>query len=209
MNIRYKFNKQNEIYAGLGFIHASNGNYRKPNLGLNTVSVSAGYNYLLNDQQVSVNTSPVSSKEKSFEYAVVFSGGMRRYSVEDPSDYFASSLILEGGRHLSWRNKLGVGVDVFYNEALEQYLKPSERSNKDIKDKMRIGWHVAHDVNLNRLAIIVHLGTYLATPYPEQMIFERVGLRYRFSGHWIGNFSIKAHYADADFVEWGIGYVWK
>jgi hypothetical protein len=42
---------------------------------------------------------------------------------------------------------------------------------------------------------------------PDDMFYHRLGLRYQFKEHLLLNLVLKSHWARADYIEYGIGYV--
>lgn len=211
-NAQYTITPRFELFAGLGFSHVSNGNYRKPNLGLNVMAFSGGISYALNTTDNSIDHSASASppdKPDKTEYSIIYAAGLRRYEVGDPKDYFASSLCIDAGKYLSWKHKVGIGGDLFYNQTLAPLINGKQPGTIPEQKKIRAGIHGFHDFLLHKLAITMHIGYYIYTPYPQQRLYERIGLRYKISEHMMANFSIKAHYAVADFIEWGIGYYWN
>ncbi len=209
LNGRFKLNKQNELFAGAGFTHFSNGNYKKPNLGLNIVAVSFGMNHLFNYKAISDTQLEAPDIPRGIEFLVIYSAGFRVHDIDDDNYYFASSLSTEAGKYFSWKRKAGLGIDVFYNQSLEPIYSEKQTGSISQIDLIRPGIHVFHDFLLNRLAITMQIGYYIYSPIPDQRIYDRIGLRYKINNHLMVNFAIKAHYADADFVEWGIGYYWN
>lgn len=209
LNGQFKINQHNELYAGAGFTHFSNGNYKKPNLGLNIISASLGINHLFNYKAIPEKQVESPEIPQGIEFLIIYSAGFRVHDIDDDNYYFASSLSTEAGKYLGWKRKVGLGIDVFYNQSLEPIHPEKHTKSISQSDLIRPGVHVFHEFLLNKLSITMQIGYYIYSPVPDQKIYDRIGLRYKFNNHLLANFSIKAHYADADFVEWGIGYCWK
>ena len=72
------------------------------------------------------------------------------------------------------------------------------------------GIHLSYERIWNKLSIIIQPGYKIITP-SEQFFyqFNRVGIRYRTDSNIILNYSIKAHKFAADFIEFGVGYVFE
>ena len=63
---------------------------------------------------------------------------------------------------------------------------------------------------IDRLAVVMVLGTYAYSKAKEDgPIYDRIGLRYYCKNNLIVNFSLKTHFANADFLDFGIGYQFK
>jgi hypothetical protein len=208
-NAGWKFAKHAELYNSIGFTHASNGNIQKPNLGLNIVAYSLGLNYNLNPKPLPDGQHEIPTCEKKYEYSLIWSAGARVYEVYDNNLYFASNISFNIGRRTSWKRIFGAGADIFYNNSIRPALKESGQKNISTLDVMRSGVHLYHDFILNKLVINMQLGYYIYSKYHERRIYDRIGLHYKLNNNLLLNLSIKAHYAVADYVEWGIGYYWN
>jgi hypothetical protein len=55
--------------------------------------------------------------------------------------------------------------------------------------------------------MLFDIGLYLVDPYEEDgVLYNRLGLRYYFNSRFIANLSLMAHYAKAEYAEFGLGY---
>jgi hypothetical protein len=67
--------------------------------------------------------------------------------------------------------------------------------------------HIGLYARYNRIRITGHVGTYLtARLYKYTRFYTRIGMRYSVSNRVFLNIALKAHYAIADYIEWGVGY---
>ncbi|HTA82753.1 MAG TPA: hypothetical protein VK783_07470, partial [Bacteroidia bacterium] len=72
---------------------------------------------------------------------------------------------------------------------------------------VQVGLKAAYELMLWKLAFPMELGGYLYTKSTGHGYeYNRLGIRYNITSHFIANVSLLAHYAAADYVEWGFGY---
>jgi len=107
---------------------------------------------------------------------------------------------------LNYKRRIGLGADIFYNEVLKYDISPQNYEDVSIFDKTQYGVYVFHDMKYRRLVLLMQLGAYVYAKYKQQPIYTRIGIRYHLNDFLLANLSLKTHYANADFVEFGIGY---
>ena len=122
-------------------------------------------------------------------------------------EYFAYGIQANMYRVLNYKNKLGGGIEMAYNNATKQVWANDSVFTTKIADIVQAGVKISYSFNMNRLSLPVDFGMYV---YKKQgyngMFFHRVGLRYLVTEHIIANFTLLTHFAKADYFEWGIGY---
>jgi hypothetical protein len=65
---------------------------------------------------------------------------------------------------------------------------------------------VGHELFLNKVSLITQVGYYVYYPFPyEVRYYERIGLKRYFGDKWYAAVSLKAHAANAETVEFGVG----
>ena len=209
-NTRIQLTDKLELINGLYFSHCSNGRVKEPNLGINVVTTSAGLLYYFNSQRNKKYTPPP-VLNRYFTYSAVACGGFKQWRRHDQNIYFAYSIAINAERRLNHLERLGIGLDLFYDQSIGTTLEYyDENKQATTGDLFRSGFHVSHDLIYNRLELVFNAGYYFYTKYVEiTSIYSRLGLRYQASEHLLFNFTLKSHFAQADFVEWGIGYRWK
>ncbi len=202
---KYKVFRYHELTGSVGIIHFSNGNFKKPNLGINYISCSAGINVNLNPEERKKKYVSPPEKDK-YEWDIIYSAGWRTYDLHHNNLEFASSLSANVGRFLNYKRRIGLGADIFYNEVLKYDISPQNYEDVSIFDKTQYGVYVFHDMKYRRLVLLMQLGAYVYAKYKQQPIYTRIGIRYHLNDFLLANLSLKTHYANADFVEFGIGY---
>lgn len=199
--------KKVSLTNSLRFTHVSNGKVKSPNKGLNAVTASIGFQYLLNDfpERRLVTLPEINTKN---EYTIIFAGGIKTISRYESGYYFVSSLMLDYNRNYSLKSRWGFGTDLFFDATNRQFSDKNEQADILNSDLYQIGLHVGHDLVMGRLALVIYVGAYVYAPVEVLApIYSRIGLRYRIKNKIITNLTLKSHWANASNIEWGIGYV--
>jgi len=111
-------------------------------------------------------------------------------------------------KYVPWmKYSFGAGIDVFYDQSLGPNKVGDLGGTYSESDLYQLGLHVGFYSRYSKLNILMQLGTYLhANYYKYTRIYSRIGIRYEIYNNLLLNFSLKAHRAIADYLEWGIGY---
>lgn len=210
VDTKVKVFKNTELVNSLSFSHCSNGRVKEPNLGINVVSASVGLSYYLG-RHYNKKILQLPEFIRTTEYSVIASGGIKQWRRHDQNDYFASSLVFNMERHINNLQSIGIGLDIFYDASIATSLEYFDEDKKVTHtDLYRSGIHLSHNLIYNRLSLVFNAGYYFYTRYVEiTSVYSRLGLRYKISNHLLANLTLKSHFAQADFIEWGIGYYWK
>ena len=110
-------------------------------------------------------------------------------------------------RTLNYKNKLGGGIEMSYNEATKKVWANDLVFDNSFGNIAQAGAKICYSFNMNRLSLPIDFGIYF---YKKQafngMFFHRIGLRYMVTKHIIANATLLTHFAKADYFEWGLGY---
>lgn len=206
----YDVHQQYRFFGGTSFTHYSNGSYRKPNKGLNLLDFNLGMRYYFRERSMV----PLASDYELYsnlqagkrQWHVGLGLGAMQRNIEGPV-YKTSCLSVNTSRPSGKTNRWGLGLDVFvYEETREQVNHLFK--NPGFLQYSILGAHLSHDIVFNRMAVLMQLGAYayseLSTPQP---VYQRVGLRYLLPNQISLGLALKTHYARAEVVEWGLGYV--
>lgn len=202
-------NQHWQLLYSLQFTHFSNGKVKSPNKGLNLITNNLGVSYHfgnLNRYKGPVKPIIQNSKNRLALWAGI---GIKTISRSIPGKRFASTLGLQYRRSASTLTSWGGGIDVFYDESLRQNPDLLEAENRS--SFYQLGLHADIDKHIERFTLTLQVGGYLYTAVePEAPVYTRLGIRYQMSQKLWCNLSLKAHYAIASFIEWGIGYnLWQ
>mgnify|MGYP006284479309 CR=1 FL=1 len=196
------------LLSGLQFIHFSNGKITSPNKGLNVVTSSIGLQYFFNENSYG-KYNQAKAQKKTFIPSNYFQGiyahGIKSISRMEDGFFYASSLSLEYHKKYNRKYNWGLGLDLFYDGT--SGLSENQITADFTTNFFQLGLHASHDLMVGRMALIMQVGGYLWLPgKAEAPIYNRIGLRYTFDSGIIANLSLKSHYAQASFIEFGIGY---
>lgn len=209
LEAKVRLYKQVSLISGVGMTHHSNGSYRKPNKGLNYYDVNVGLSYDFNDNSCEYRPRNIEKYTASQnQLDVVCAAGLREIYPVGGSRYFASTFSVGFAHQFNHRQKYGLGVDLFYDESLYAYFEEGE--DILVKDIIRQSVFVSHELLISKFSFITQLGIYTYHKAElDRKFYTRVGIRYNFWSNVFANLSLKAYYAKAEVVEWGVGYSFK
>jgi len=211
---KYKISPRWTLSGNLSYDHLSNGSIKKPNHGINTITLGIGAGFNLNNTETNEIPQSVQAPRSNARDLMIFlSVGRSQRSLYKPTNYPAITL---NANHLWWISKKtawGVGIDgIYYGAAPYDYLLDNNQFSDEEeifshKDKMYGNIFGSYNFRFNNTQLFFHIGAYiLYTIKPKQMIYPRLGVRQRIYKNLYGNFSIKASFFKAEFIEFGLGY---
>ncbi len=207
LNTNFIFAKAWRIDAGLGLTHASNGATNTPNLGLNIATVNLGLGYAFGNKSCVYIKDSIPLPVKKWESSVIGIMGVKELENPDGAKYLAFGIQANLYRTLNYKNKLGGGIEIAYNNATKKVWETDSVYNITTADIIQAGTKISYSFNMGRLSLPIDFGVYL---YKKQAyngaFFHRIGLRYMASKHIIINATLLTHWAKADYFEWGMGY---
>lgn len=103
-----------------GFFHMSNGRTCMPNIGVNSLYGSVGVTATFNSD---VEKKPVRYIDQPYGWALNITGaaGAQKPAITDAHRYLISSLHVGGVYHVNNWYGVGLGLDVFYNDAVTKF----------------------------------------------------------------------------------------
>jgi len=194
--------------AGISLSHFSNASYKKPNLGINLPGLTAGLLYSFKPMELTPRKKKSEySYSKNWNHDVVLNYGSKEKNPIGGNSHNVFSLNYSSGRHISFKSRLGAGIDFFYNTAHKNELDKNDDVITKPSDILQMGISATYTLQISKFSIFFSPGYYLYTTYVDDGTFyTRMGIRYMFSDHLLLNISMKTHYAVADHAEYGIGY---
>lgn len=211
------------IWNGLGFqigmsiYHYSNGNLKAPNKSTNTIAINAGVNYIFDSENFPEyrfeNDSLSGTYAEPIRFSFEFRSGANESDVigigRRPLYIFSAF----ADKRINYKSTFQAGVDFFVMPFLKDYIEyrsvayPEDGLSGD-EDYKRVGVFVGHEWRFNRAAMIAQLGYYVYYPFDyENRIYNRLGIkRYLMGDKLYASVGVKAHWAKAEAVEFGIGY---
>ena len=211
MQVMYKayfdVSERSSLVLGAGVTHYSNGNFRRPNLGINMVHLNFGLLRKVQliekpKQRVLPQLFPASGFEVMAAYA------RKQIAVADTRFFniYAGSLLYYFRQTSSryWR----MGTEVFFDRTYP-YTLFNEASLKGIQvaDMTEIAVKAGHEFVFGRVSIVTDLGTYLYRPNDyKKAVYFAIGFNYHFGRGILAQTRLKSHMAVADYFYWGGAY---
>lgn len=203
---RYLFGK-NAISLGLDLTHYSNAAFKVPNFGINLPYLSLGYARTIIPAKASVKVA-----ENSMDYRKWYFGataittvkeiapiGGKKYPIFGLSFYTRNFFQPKAGLELS--------VDFLSNQAIRSYEPEVPKTQWSL---WQAGIYAAYLVPFDRFHFVFGMGAYVRDVYKtDTPVYHRIGMRYHFKNGLVGNFTLKTHFARADYFEYGIGYIFN
>ena len=208
LTYHYYLSNSIRIETGFGITHCSNGSFSTPNLGINIISLNAGLSYCLNERKVQhISPQPDTSNHKKLIHEFYVSGGTMEIEPPGGHRYGAVTLNYTAYKKLNRKNSIGAGIDLFYNSANLETLALDSIHVASKLENIQVGIKFGYEFIIGKIALPYEIGAYLYTKsLGHGYEYNRLGIRYYINPHFIANISLLAHFASADFVEWGVGY---
>ncbi len=199
----YRF-KGNALTLGLDMTHFSNAAFQVPNFGINMPYVSVGYARRLSAEKPIIETRDFDYPLKKWLYGVYGIFSMKQIMPIGGKSYpvYAGGFAVR--RFFSHKAGIEVDLDIISKQAILGYetLVPKTQFRM-----IQLGIYAGYLVPLDHFHFIFGMGAYVRDYYkPEDPVYHRIGMRYQFSNGLIANFTLKTHFARADYMELGLGY---
>ncbi len=203
------------IGTGIGYGHFSNGAVNLPNLGINVpalhlnVAHKVAQGHYREEGKAERTVFRAVEPENPHRFRLVSGGGIKEAGSLLGEKYGAVGVQGEYDHRISGRSYLGVGLDGFYDRSLRKKVRSKEGAQRGSGPEfVQLGAKLSYSLVVGNLTLLLQKGAYLYTPFlGHGRFYHRVGARYQWSPRWLFNFSLKSHYADADHMEIGVGYV--
>jgi Lipid A 3-O-deacylase (PagL) len=205
LETKYKLSQQTNLGIGLALTHFSNGAMQAPNLGINiaTANIAFAYQFNKKEQQLFDTTSRF---KKHMEYFAVAATGIKEIAPAGGDKYSVVTASFNIARVRSIRGKWGAGIDVMHDASIHEQNKRDSLNTSQLS-VTQAGLNVSWEVTFGKLSFPLQAGIYLYSNYKGNgILYNRYGIRYHFHKNIFANFSLKTHYAKADYFEWGFGY---
>jgi hypothetical protein len=205
------------LQAGFMLTHFSNGRFKAPNSGINTIAFNIGLNYNLNDKQQDFILDSLPSKEsykEQVKYNIAFRTGISEGPVPHLGQRQFYHIGLYADKRIGRKSALQFGTDIFFSRYLQDYIKfvsvafpEGHKSYTDPDtDYKRIGLFVGHELFINKLSIEAQLGYYVYKPFDYEIdIYQRVGIKYYLYKNIFTGVGLKTHGGRAESIEATLG----
>jgi len=212
-----KFNYQREyifdkfgVNAGFILIHHSNASFNAPNLGINTLALTAGVHYNLNESKLAFERTIKTSIEKNpIKYNAVLRLGMNESKINGSGLFPFYTVSLYVDKMLNYKSTISVGSDIFLATFMKDYIDYENSINETNIDAdwKRVGVFVGHELNMEKFSVVTQIGYHVYAPYKYVSgIYERFGFKKRFNEHLFADLTLKINLFRAEGLEFGVGY---
>jgi len=188
------------------FDHISNGNWKRPNKGLNWVTAAVSLLY-----SPSGNTLPKLRrvhdkywKTRPWGYTIgsllVTQQGYSGFTAGYQRKYAAGGFV-EADKQIGRIHGFVVGVQAYYNDLKLDPPNEYQSVSSQKHSSVLAGLYAGHEFLLGHVIISQVIGLYVTPHYGEYTnLFHQHSLRYLLDKHWQIGFCLKAHADAADFV---------
>jgi hypothetical protein len=191
--------------GGLRMTHFSNAAFQLPNLGTNTISLSLRYN--TRALRPKTCSEQWELPEKKWIFSATLAGGLKEVLPPTERKYAAGSLTFFADKRMRFKSSFGAGVDLLYNSSLEQLLQKVPAFNGSRTQVAQIGALLGYTLHFDPFDIRIQQGFYVRSLWKDYgFMYQRIGIRYHFTGNWLASLHLKTHFAKADYAELGVGY---
>lgn len=208
LNYNQEISKNLSLNLGLNLSHFSNGSYKLPNLGINNITANLGMSFSLGEIEKNNRNSWCAGTLVRWEYFVFSSFSLKNIEIQNNNRYPIVSVIGDGVRQVSRKIVLGAGLNLSYNQSITEQLSLLDSEyEKNPNDNYRAGIHGSFGLKIGRNYFMLQQGIYLKTPPNFQGLFyHRLTSRFYVHRNIYASFSLKSHFAVADYFEFGLGY---
>ncbi|WP_240452738.1 MULTISPECIES: acyloxyacyl hydrolase [Sphingobacterium] len=209
---QYKLSQKFKAGVGLSFHHFSNGALKLPNKGVNLFPLTASITYQPDGKSYKKDTSSLEPYPKKILYHINIGAGLKQVARNMDQKFFKSTLSMYASKHVSYKWRIGGGVDIFYSGSGNNEEIAEDKTGK-LSAKLSGGpaFYLVHVLN-NDLVLNGNVGYYIHNQSFNgeiNRIFLRAGFRYYVYKNINAGISIKAHKGKADFIEWTLGYTFN
>ena len=214
--LRWERGKRWMISGGLSLVHFSNGTIKTPNYGANmpTLNLAVAYRFADKDKYGKKKLLPElypfefdGKKALQLDISIAMATKDMQSVLGQGNRYMVYTLFANLFRPVSYKSKLGIGLDICYDGSDEKVLELRNEVPGPLIKVMKTGLTAAFELSFSKMAMVFNVGAYITgQDRSEGDVYEKFALKYYFSDRLFANFTLKAHFARADFVALGIGY---
>lgn len=210
-DLNFKLTKKVTLSVGLGMSHFSNAAFQTPNLGINLPALSIGTCYQIGNTQAILTCSdslpPLPSKK--FYTMIIGSYSLKGIYPPGTPQYSSYTVSAEASYKMNKRRLIGIGTDWIYDPSLLPRASVDSSYDGPLQNNVnyKAGIYVTETLVISHLQVCVQMGAYILRKYDEgRDFYNRFGLRYLLTKHFVANLSLRTHFTKADCIEWGVGY---
>ncbi len=211
------------LKASIGVTHASNGNIKMPNYGINIFDPRIGITYNLYKVKPILESHILEPFVPHNEISLTSSFGSKQLDVTASSEeiqeefegqnFFVYNFILLYQRQVSPLSRVGGGVDFTVDESDNANGFVQGDSNAlypaPYNQQTKFAIVLSYELCLDKLSLILQPGFYFyrTTHDPRPFFYQRIGVRYNLIDGLYAGASLRAvNFGQADWSEFSIGY---
>lgn len=201
LKYRHAFGKTH-LVAGIDLTHCSNGSTKVPNLGINLPYLSLGVGHTFGSCER--NTAHEDFVPEGWKLTAIGIVSVKEVFPTGGRKYPVYALSLMGKKIFAPKKGMEVGLDLIYKTSINAYKPGIYKSKESIA---QMGVYCGYVLPLDKLDFVIGMGMYIRDEFfPDSRMYHRLGMRYQLTKKLMANFTLKTHWAKADYVEYGIGY---
>ena len=196
------------VYVSGALNHMSNGAIRKPNNGINTLTLAVGTRYHFLEDPLPELKKKAAPPRNHRDVQIFLNYGRSQANDFDFNIYSSGSLSINHLWYKSARSAWSAGADfIYFGAAPYAYDHPDLDKKVPHPERTFAGVFGGRHWIMGNTSFFVQLGAYLYSYLdPPQPVYPRLGIRHRITDRLIGNFSVKASFFRSEFIELGLGY---
>ena len=212
------------LLLNAGLTHVSNGNYRRPNAGLNAVAAGLALRYSWPGPTAAPPASRAQvGREDRLMITLLGATEKRLYFTDRlaPAEKYRGITYGIGGVNLAWerrvspKSRVGAGIGAVYHPAArtEVTLRDTRlirHPNGSAWRGLQFGVYPSYELIFNRWSVVARAEYRLTRPAEEEdggRFRQRLGLQYRLTDRWhLATLVNARQFSIADYVEWQVSY---
>ena len=203
------------LSGSISLNHFSNGSMKTPNYGINILAVNAGAIYMISKENPYTKSKLMPELypyefdgRKFFQIQIGAGVGYKNMAAELGGKYGVFAMYTNILKQVSFKSRLGVGFDVSYDGTDVVLIEQGTgKELESIIPAVKTGGTFAWELMISKVSLVFNLGGYFSGKYKrEGGIYEKLAIWYYFNSNVYSSLTLKAHYARADYITFGIGY---
>lgn len=204
------------LSGGISLTHFSNGSIKTPNYGLNMPAVSVAAAYRLSRENPHLRKKllpeliPFEFDGKKRVYAdIAYAMGVKdlQSTLGVGNLYLVYTLAANALLPLGYKSKAGIGLDASFDASEITLLDLRGVPVEHKVNVVKTGITGAYELMFSKMSMMFNIGAILTgMEQSKGVIYEKLGIRYYFNRKLFANMTLKAHYARADYLTFGVGY---
>ena len=207
VNYRWNLSEKLLLKCGMNLTHFSNGAFKLPNLGINNLTADIGFSYSLN-QDVILESPKEESSQRNWKHFVFSSFSVKEIELLSGKKYGILNINSDALKKVTDKLVIGGGADFSYNSSLVHSLSGLDENYEiNNSDNIRMGVHGSFGLKIGRNYFLLQMGVYLRNKQDILgPIYQRLVSRFAVTDNLFATFTLKSHFAVADYFEAGLGY---